>query len=78
MVLRVTEPVAPNEIWMPFCAMAGVAPAPVTMTLPISADEPGPSIVMPFFWYVSMVSSRRVAWPTWLVSEFPTSTPTPP
>jgi hypothetical protein len=48
--LPVTEPVAPRESWIPFCAMPGVAPAPVTVTWLMSAVEPGPSTVTPFFW----------------------------
>ncbi len=41
---------APVEIWIPFCAMYGVAPAPVTVLFAMNAVEPAPSAVMPFFW----------------------------
>jgi hypothetical protein len=35
---------------MPFCAMMGVGPDPVITSWSMSAVEPGPSTVMPFFW----------------------------
>ena len=40
---------APSLTWIPFWAMAGVGPAPVTVTLVILAELPVPSTVIPFF-----------------------------
>ena len=50
MTLTATEPVAPVEIWTPFWAMYGVAPAPVTVVLATLPVNPLPSMTTPFFW----------------------------
>ena len=41
---------APALTWMPFWAIAGVAPAPITVVVAMLAVEPLAAIVMPFFW----------------------------
>ena len=42
--------VAKSLTWIPFWAMAGVCPVPVTVALLMTALLPFPSTVMPFFW----------------------------
>src|SRR5271154_3103827 len=74
------EPWAPLLTWMPFWAISGVSPAPVTVVREIFALEPAPSTVMPFFWYWLISSDVRVAFPTSTgeVHAIPTWIPTPP
>jgi len=43
-------PAAPNESWMPFWAMCGVGPRPVTRFRRAVRFVPIPLAVMPFFW----------------------------
>src|SRR4051794_13204905 len=63
MSLWLTVPVAPPEIWTPFCAIVEVGPAPVIVLFVIIPLEPAPLTVMPFFWKSSIVFDFAVTEP---------------
>ena len=48
--MPLTVPPAPLEIWIPFCAIRAVLPAPVTDPPTTLTVRPVPVSVMPFFW----------------------------